>query len=74
MFQPDPFDPCTRAYVSVSDLMTTNEDAMMYTAPLYINTDILLVGSNTAGCALDVRLEGRSTSTPLWPPSTMGRR
>ena len=64
VFQPDPFNPCDAgAYVSVSDLMTTNEDTVMYTAPLYINTDyILLVGSNTAGCALDVRLEGRSVS------------
>ena len=43
--------------------MTTNQDTVLYTAPLYINTDyILLVGSNTPGCALDVRLEGRSVS------------
>ena len=64
VFQPDPFNPCDAgAYVSVSDLMTTNEDTVLYTAPLYINTDyILLVGSNASGCALDVRLEGRSVS------------
>ena len=64
MFQPDPFNPCDAgAYVSVSDLMTTNQDTVLYTAPLYINTDyILLVGSNTPGCALDIRLEGRSVS------------
>ena len=62
VFQPDPFDPCDAgAYVSVSDLMTTNEDTVMYTAPLYINTEyILLVGSHTAGCALDVRLKAEA--------------
>ena len=52
VFQPDPFNPCDAgAYVSVSDLMTTNEDTVMYTAPLYINTDYICWWARTRRAA-----------------------
>ena len=67
-FRPGCFSP-TRSTLATPGLRVRvgldddEQDTVLYTAPLYINTDyILLVGSNTPGCALDVRLEGRSVS------------
>ena len=62
-FSPTRSTPATPGPMCPCRLDNDEQDTVLYTAPLYINTDyILLVGSNTPGCALDVRLEGRSVS------------
>ena len=64
VFQPNPFDVCNAAeYVAVSDIWTIQGDTTLLTVPLYQNSDyVLLVGSSSEGCALDVRLEGLALS------------
>jgi gliding motility-associated-like protein len=43
--------------------MVANGDTVLVTDPLYYNTDyVLLLGSNTPGCSVQVTLEGRSMS------------
>lgn len=64
VFLPNPFEPCdASAYVPVSETMVSNNDTVLTTDPLYINTDyILLVGTGTNNCQMQVRLEGPSVS------------
>lgn len=64
VFLPNPFDVCNALeYVPVSPLMVANGDTVLVTDPLYYNTDyVLLLGSNTPGCSVQVTLEGRSMS------------
>ena len=73
VFQPNPFDVCNAAeYIPLSDLWTVNNDTSLLSAPLYQNSDyVLLVGSASEECAVTVRLEGVAVSIDACCASTI---
>lgn len=64
VFQPDPLSPCdASAYIPASPLLIASGDTTLTTDPLFINTDyILLVATESDGCELGLRLQGKSVS------------
>lgn len=74
VFQPNPFDLCNAAeYVALSDEWTVSTDTVLLSAPLYQNSDyVLLVGSANGSCSVNVRIDGIAVSIDACCASTIG--